>query len=54
MPLVRKIIKVGTSRGITLPEDWLEWVERKLGAPPSEVLIEVDEELKIRPVIKVE
>jgi hypothetical protein len=53
MPLVRKIIRVGTSRGITLPEDWLRWVERQHGVTPSEVLIEVNEELRIRPLIKV-
>jgi hypothetical protein len=53
MPLVRKIIRVGTSRGITLPEDWLRWVERQHGVAPSEVLIEVNEELRIRPLIKV-
>jgi antitoxin component of MazEF toxin-antitoxin module len=51
MPLVRKIIKLGTSRVITLPEGWLKWLETKFGEIPKEVLIEVNEELKIRPLV---
>jgi antitoxin component of MazEF toxin-antitoxin module len=52
MPLVRKIVKIGSSRGITLPEDWLRWLEMKLGEKPEAVLIEVDEELRIKPIVK--
>jgi antitoxin component of MazEF toxin-antitoxin module len=52
MPLVRKIIRVGTSRGITLPEDWLKWLEMRFGEAPKEVFVEVDEELRIKPVVK--
>jgi antitoxin component of MazEF toxin-antitoxin module len=52
MPLVRKIVKIGSSRGITLPEDWLRWLEMKLGEKPEAVLIEVDEELRIKPLVK--
>jgi NADH:ubiquinone oxidoreductase subunit len=55
VPLRRKIIRVGkTSRAVILPEDWLTWVEEKFGVVPSEVDIEVDEELKIKPVIRAE
>ena len=52
MPLVRKIVKIGSSRGITLPEDWLRWLEMKFGEKPEAVLIEVDEELRIKPIVK--
>jgi antitoxin component of MazEF toxin-antitoxin module len=52
MPLVRKIVKIGSSRGITLPEDWLRWLEIKFGEKPEAVLIEVDEELRIKPIVK--
>ena len=53
MPLRRKIIRVGrSSRAVILPEDWLDWVEERFGVAPSEVDIEVDEELKIKPVVK--
>jgi len=51
VPLVRKVIKVGSSRAVTLPKDWLEYCERKLGRPVEEVLIEVDEVLKIAPLV---
>jgi antitoxin component of MazEF toxin-antitoxin module len=55
VPLRRKIIRVGkTSKAVILPEDWLTWVEEKFGEAPSEVDIEVDEELKIKPVIRAE
>jgi NADH:ubiquinone oxidoreductase subunit len=55
VPLRRKIIRVGkTSRAVILPEDWLTWVEERFGEVPSEVDIEVDEELKIKPVIRAE
>jgi NADH:ubiquinone oxidoreductase subunit len=53
--LRRKIIRVGkTSKAVILPEDWLTWVEERFGEVPSEVDIEVDEELKIKPVIRAE
>jgi hypothetical protein len=51
MPLVRKVIKVGSSKAVTLPRDWIEYYEKKLGRPIEEVLIEVDEVLKIAPFI---
>ncbi len=42
MPLVRKIIKVGNSRAIILPPDWLKYHENKTGQPLTEMLMEVD------------
>jgi len=52
MPLLRKIIKVGTSRAITLPSEWFEYIKRKTGQEPEEVAIEVDENLVIIPLPK--
>jgi hypothetical protein len=51
IPLVRKIIEVGTSKAVTIPKDWLEYYEKEYGRPIEEVAIEVDEVLKIYPLI---
>lgn len=50
MPMVRKIIQVGTAKAVTLPSSWLAWVERETGSEPKEVLLEVDGELRIIPL----
>ena len=42
MPLIRKIIKVGNSRAIIIPPDWLRYHEEKTGQPLKEMLMEVD------------
>ncbi len=49
MPLLQKIVKVGTSRGVVLPHAWLACLERQ-GVPVTEVLLEVNGDIKIRPV----
>lgn len=49
MPLKRRIFKVGTSRVVALPADWLRYCEEKLGKKVEAVLIEVDDGLKISP-----
>ena len=51
MPLIRKIIEVGTSRAVTIPKDWLEFYEKQFGKPIEEVAIEVNKVLKIIPLI---
>ena len=49
MPLKRRVFKVGTSRVVALPSDWLKYVEEKLGKSIEEVLIEVNDNIKITP-----
>jgi hypothetical protein len=51
MPLIRKVIEVGTSRAVTIPKDWLDFYEKQFGKPIEEVAIEVNEVLKIMPLI---
>jgi hypothetical protein len=51
MPLIRKVIEVGTSRAVTIPKDWLEFYEKQFGKPIEEVAIEVNKVLKIMPLI---
>jgi hypothetical protein len=51
MPLIRKVIEVGTSKAVTIPKDWLEFYEKQFGKPIQEVAIEVNKVLKIMPLI---
>ncbi|MGQ9743863.1 MAG: hypothetical protein ACUVQW_04525 [Candidatus Bathycorpusculaceae bacterium] len=51
MPILRKITTVGAARGITLPKDWLEWLHREHGVEIREVLLEIDSEIRVIPVI---
>ena len=50
MPIIRKIIPIGGSKGITIPSDWLEWIERTTGQKITEVTIEVSDVLIISPI----
>jgi len=51
MPITRKVVKIGDSRGITLPYSWLEFLERQIGKEIVEVAIEVNSVLRILPVV---
>lgn len=51
-PLIRRIIDVGkTSKGITLPKTWLDFLETKYGEIET-VSMEVNGKLVIRPILK--
>ncbi len=52
MPLIRKVIQIGTSKGVTLPKSWLEFYKEKTGQEIKEVTIEVNSFLKIQPYTK--
>jgi len=52
MPIVRKVIAVGDSRGISLPKSWLDYLEWQTGTRVREVAIEVDGILRVSPIIK--
>lgn len=47
MPLIRKLIKVGNSKAVTLPPDWLEYYRRKYGRDVQEVEMELNGDIKI-------
>ena len=51
MPLKRKICRIGTGYAIFLPKSWLDLVMERHG-PVKEVAIEVDDFLKISPILK--
>jgi len=50
MPVIRKIVKIGNAKGITLPKDWFEWLKREYGEEPKEILMEIDREIRIKPI----
>jgi antitoxin component of MazEF toxin-antitoxin module len=51
MPIVRKIIDVGTSKAVTLPKGWLEYLQKQTGVEITQVAIEVNRVLKIEPIL---
>ena len=51
MPLVRKVMKVGSVRAVSLPADWLRWIERESGQPLKEVLLEVGDAIIVTPLL---
>lgn len=51
MPLVRKVVDVGKARAVVLPAEWLRYFERAYGSRIEEVTVEVDDELRIRPIL---
>ena len=52
MPIIRKIVPIGGSQGITLPSSWLDWIERETGKRPKEVTIEINGVLKVSPILE--
>jgi hypothetical protein len=51
VPLRRKICKIGTGLAVFLPKSWIDLLREKYGEIEA-VAIEVDEILKISPIIK--
>jgi len=51
LPIIRKITYVGAARGISLPKSWLDWIRREYGVELKEVLIEINRELRVIPVL---
>jgi len=51
LPLIRKIVPIGGSRGITLPKSWLELIQREEGMEITEVAVEVDNVLTVKPIL---
>jgi antitoxin component of MazEF toxin-antitoxin module len=47
MALIKKIIKIGNSKGITLPSAWLEFIDREAGFTVKELAIEVNGCLRV-------
>lgn len=55
MPITRKLIAMGkASRAVILPKTWIDFIEEREGVYINEVAIEVNEELRITPIIRKE
>jgi antitoxin component of MazEF toxin-antitoxin module len=54
MPIIRKLVQVGGSQGVTIPKGWIEAVERKTGQKLTELALEINGVIKIAPVIEKE
>ena len=52
MPLVRKILPIGDSKGITLPKSWLENAEQEAGKKIIAVTMEVNGSITLNPVFE--
>jgi hypothetical protein len=52
MPILKKVILHGASRGVTLPASWIALIEKESGQKLTEVLMEVNGEIRIRPLIE--
>ena len=50
MPIIRKIFRISTSRAITLPKSWMDYLERECGREIREVAIEVNRKLVIEAI----
>jgi hypothetical protein len=51
MPLIRKLCTIGNGKAVFLPKSWIEYIEEKSGRRVEKVAIEVDETLKIAPIL---
>lgn len=51
MPITRKLIAIGDSRGITIPKSWLKLIEKETGMTLEELAIEVNSNLTVIPIV---
>jgi antitoxin component of MazEF toxin-antitoxin module len=51
MPIKRKVCRIGTGLAVFLPKSWITLIEEKQGAKVEAVTLEVDGELRIKPVL---
>ncbi len=47
MPIIRKLIKVGTSKAVIIPPSWIKCNEDKLGKQIDKLYMELDGIIKI-------
>jgi len=52
MPILRKIVKIGNSKGISFPKSWIDCIEQETGRELKEVLVEIDNNLIVSPRIR--
>lgn len=50
MPILRKIIRVGNSKAVVIPSEWLEFYKKQFGKDLEEVGMEVNNVITISPL----
>jgi hypothetical protein len=48
MPMIRKLITVGNSRAITIPDDWLKYHEERMGKQLETLLMEINNKITLK------
>jgi hypothetical protein len=51
LPIIRKVMDLRTAKAICLPKSWLEFFERETGCEITEVAIEVNNVLRVSPIL---
>ena len=54
MPIIRKVVQIGDSKGVSFPKSWIDYIEETKGQKLEEVMIEVNGSLIITPKLKEE
>ena len=49
LPIVRKVLRIGDSKGVSFPKSWIDYFEETKGQKMEEVIIEVNGSLVITP-----
>jgi len=49
LPIIRRVLKVGDSRAVTIPYTWFREIEERTGKKVDELLMEVNGAIRIYP-----
>jgi antitoxin component of MazEF toxin-antitoxin module len=49
MPMLRKVVRVGSSKAVTIPPSWLREIEQRTGQKVDELCMEVNGIIKVYP-----
>jgi len=49
MPITRKVVTIGNSKGVTLPSSWLRCAAEEIGEPVRQIAFEINGKLVLSP-----
>jgi len=52
MPIIRKLVCIGKSKGIFLPKSWIENAEKETGKKMVAVTLEINGVITIKPIFE--
>jgi len=52
MPIVRKLIQVGSSKAVSIPKSWIEYYEKETGRKMESLAMEVNHVLTLKPIFE--